>query len=97
MAPQEQLLRVPVAIVSDAIDAEVLSAEPLKARIIGSYGVGFNHIDLDAAKACGFNTAFVKRPDEWGPEGPPDPEPNPIHDIVADTFPDMARQLGVHA
>lgn len=57
--------------------------------------VACHNFDLDAAKACGFNTAFVKRPDEWGPEGPPDPEPNPIHDIVADTFPDMARQLGV--
>lgn len=39
--------------VSDAINAEVISAEPLRARIIGSYGVGFNHIDLDAAKAHG--------------------------------------------
>ena len=27
--------------------------------------------------------------------GPPDPEPNPQHDIVAGTFPDLARQLGV--
>jgi lactate dehydrogenase-like 2-hydroxyacid dehydrogenase len=39
--------------VSDSINAEVLSAEPLQARILGSYGVGFNHIDLDAAKALG--------------------------------------------
>jgi len=57
--------------------------------------VACHNFDLDAAKACGFTTAFVKRPDEWGPEGPPDPEPNLSHDIVADTFPDMARQLGV--
>ncbi len=57
--------------------------------------VACHNFDLDAAKAVGFKTAFVKRPDEWGPEGPPDPEPNPIHDIVADSFPDMARQLGV--
>ena len=57
--------------------------------------VACHNFDLDAAKACGYTTAFVKRPDEWGPEGPPDPEPNPIHNIVADTFPDMARQLGV--
>lgn len=39
--------------VSDSITAEVLSAEPLRARILGSYGVGFNHIDLEAAKARG--------------------------------------------
>ena len=37
--------------VSDNVNAEVLSVADLKARIIGSYGVGFNHIDLDAAKA----------------------------------------------
>ncbi len=57
--------------------------------------VACHNFDLDAAKGVGFKTAFVKRPDEWGSEGPPDPEPNPIHDIVADSFPDLARQLGV--
>lgn len=36
--------------VSDKISAEVLSAEPLKCRILGNFGVGFNHIDLNAAK-----------------------------------------------
>ncbi len=39
--------------VTDPVDAEVLSAEPLRAKFIGNFGVGFNHIDLDAAKACG--------------------------------------------
>jgi len=39
--------------VSDSINAEVLAAEPLRAKVIGSYGVGFNHIDLDAARARG--------------------------------------------
>ena len=39
--------------VSDRIDAKVLAAEPLKARLIGSFGVGFNHIDIAAAKARG--------------------------------------------
>ena len=37
--------------VSDKVSEEVLSVDKLKAGIIGSYGVGFNHIDLDAAKA----------------------------------------------
>ncbi len=36
--------------VSDKISAEVLSAEPLKCKILGNFGVGFNHIDLNAAK-----------------------------------------------
>ena len=39
--------------VTDAIDAEVLSAEPLRARLIGNFGVGFNNIDVEAAKARG--------------------------------------------
>jgi FMN phosphatase YigB (HAD superfamily) len=51
--------------------------------------------DALAAESCGFKAAFVRRPDEWGAEGPPDPEPNPHHDIVAESFPDLARQLGV--
>jgi 2-haloacid dehalogenase len=55
--------------------------------------VACHNFDLDAAKAVGFKTAFVKRPDEWGPAGPPDPEPNPEHDIIVDTFPDLARAL----
>ncbi|MFT5258560.1 MAG: lactate dehydrogenase-like 2-hydroxyacid dehydrogenase [Saprospiraceae bacterium] len=39
--------------VSDKIDAEVLGATNMKATILASNGVGFNHIDLDAAKAAG--------------------------------------------
>jgi 2-haloacid dehalogenase len=57
--------------------------------------VACHNFDLDAAKKAGFKTAFVRRPDEWGAQGPPDPEPNPDHDIIADNFPDLARQLGV--
>jgi 2-haloacid dehalogenase len=59
--------------------------------------VACHNFDLDAAKAAGFKTAFVRRPDEWGAEGPPDPTPNPEHDIIVDTFPDLARELGVSA
>ena len=39
--------------VTDRISAEVLGASPRRARIIGSFGVGFNHVDIDAAKAAG--------------------------------------------
>lgn len=39
--------------VSDALDAQVLGATPLRARILANFGVGFNHIDLDAAKTRG--------------------------------------------
>ncbi len=37
--------------VSDNISAEVLNVDALTVKVLGSYGVGFNHIDLDAAKA----------------------------------------------
>ena len=39
--------------VSDAINADVLSVRPMQAKALGSYGVGFNHIDLSAARAAG--------------------------------------------
>lgn len=39
--------------VCDKITAEVLGADNIQAKILGSNGVGFNHIDLDAAKAAG--------------------------------------------
>ncbi|MGI9305160.1 MAG: 2-hydroxyacid dehydrogenase [Gammaproteobacteria bacterium] len=39
--------------VTDAVNAHVLSAAPLRTRIIASFGVGFNHIDTEAAKARG--------------------------------------------
>ena len=39
--------------VTDPIDADVLSAEPIRARLIGNFGVGFNNIDIQAAKKRG--------------------------------------------
>lgn len=56
--------------------------------------VACHNFDLDAAKAVGFRTAFVRRPDEWGPAGPPDPTPSPHHDIVVDSFPQLRDALG---
>lgn len=37
--------------VTDPITAEVLNVENKRAKVLGNFGVGFNHIDLDAAKA----------------------------------------------
>lgn len=39
--------------VTDRIDSEVLAAKPMRARLIGNFGVGFNNIDIGAAKASG--------------------------------------------
>ncbi|MEO8203052.1 MAG: haloacid dehalogenase type II [Betaproteobacteria bacterium] len=55
--------------------------------------VACHNFDLNAALACGYKTAFVRRPTEWGSEGPPDPVPNPAHTLVVDTFPELAKLL----
>ena len=39
--------------VTDSITADVLSAEPLRAKFIGNFGVGYNNIDIEAAEARG--------------------------------------------
>ncbi len=43
--------------VTDRLTAEVLSADPLRARMLANFGVGFNHIDIDAAKARGLSVS----------------------------------------
>jgi lactate dehydrogenase-like 2-hydroxyacid dehydrogenase len=55
-AELQQALRTADALlptVTDRLTAQVLAAEPLRVRMIANYGVGFNHIDLSAAKARG--------------------------------------------
>ncbi len=42
-----------VPTVSDRITAQTLAVEPLRARILANFGVGYNHIDVAAAKARG--------------------------------------------
>ena len=39
--------------VTDRLTADVLNADPLKAKMLANFGVGFNHIDTAAAKARG--------------------------------------------
>ena len=55
--------------------------------------VACHNFDLNAARACGFKTAFVRRPDEWGPAGPPDPNPHPDCDLVVDGFEALADDV----
>jgi len=43
----------------------------------------------------GYRTAFVRRPDEWGPAGPPDPVRNAKTDIVGRGLPSLPSVLGV--
>jgi 2-haloacid dehalogenase len=55
--------------------------------------VACHNFDLNAAQDAGMRTAFVRRPDEWGPAGPPDPKPNRDYDMVVDGFEPLVKQL----
>ena len=55
--------------------------------------VACHNFDLNAAQDAGMRTAFVRRPDEWGPEGPPDPNPNRAYDVVEPGFDELRRTL----
>jgi 2-haloacid dehalogenase len=50
--------------------------------------------DLRAAKQAGLRTAFVARPNEFGPNGKPDLRPDASVDVNATDFNDLASQLG---
>lgn len=69
--------------------AKLLQLKPAEILMVACH-----NFDLDAARKEGFKTCFVRRPDEWGPAGPPDPTPNPACDLVVDTFPELADRLG---
>ena len=69
--------------------AKWLQLEPAEILMVACH-----NFDLDGARACGFQTAFVRRPDEWGPGGPPDPNPNPACTIAVDDFAELANRLG---
>ena len=56
--------------------------------------VACHNFDLNAARGVGYRTCFVRRPDEWGPAGPPDPIPDPATDLVVDGFAQLAEQMG---
>ncbi len=55
--------------------------------------VACHNFDLAAAQREGYRTAFVRRPDEWGEAGPPDPEPRPEIDLVVPGFNELAAAL----
>jgi 2-haloacid dehalogenase len=69
--------------------AKWLQLEPAEILMVACH-----NFDLDAARGCGFQTCFVRRPDEWGPGGPPDPNPNPACTYVVDGFAELADKLG---
>ena len=69
--------------------AKLLQLKPSEVLMVACH-----NFDLDAARGQGMRTCFVRRPLEWGPPGPPDPNPNPACDIVVDTFGELASLAG---
>ncbi len=70
-------------------EAYLSVAKYLQLNVSECMMVACHNFDLDAAKKVGFQTAFVKRVDEWGEEGPPDPNPNSNHDIIVENFDEL--------
>ncbi len=68
--------------------ARFLGVPPNKILMIACH-----NFDLDAARGEDYRTAFVRRPTEWGPSGPPDPVPNPKTDIVVAGFAELAEHF----
>lgn len=56
--------------------------------------VAAHNSDLQAARACGLRTAFVRRPHEHGPEQTTDLQAEQDWDLVADSFIEVADLLG---
>jgi 2-haloacid dehalogenase len=69
--------------------AALLAVEPSEILMVACH-----NFDLDAARGEGYRTAFVRRPGEWGPAGPPDAVPNPACDLVVAGFAELAERLG---
>jgi 2-haloacid dehalogenase len=55
--------------------------------------VACHNFDLNAAQDAGMKTAFVRRPLEWGPEGPPDPHPNRAYDHLVGGFDELVTAV----
>jgi 2-haloacid dehalogenase len=56
--------------------------------------VAAHNSDLVAASKCGLRTAFVRRPDEYGPDQQIDQKAEHDFDYMAEDFNDLADQLG---
>lgn len=55
--------------------------------------VAAHHDDLEAARACGLQTAYVERPLEWGTQQPKDVSPRPGNDLHCKDLMDLVQQL----
>ncbi len=70
------------------LSAEVLGLRPEQCLMVAAH-----NNDLVAASRCGFHTAFVARPTEYGPAQRTDLRAEHDFDVVARDFVDLASQL----
>ena|SRR2546422_4865760 len=69
--------------------AALLGLKPRETMLVAAH-----KDDLAAARQCGLQTAFVRRPLEFGPEKAPDLAADRRFSLTASDFLDLARQLG---
>lgn len=69
--------------------AEMLDLRPQQCMLVAAH-----NSDLVAASQCGFKTAFVVRPTEYGPEQNIDLVASHDYDVIAKNFLELADQLG---
>lgn len=69
--------------------AEALGLAPEELCLVAAH-----HVDLAAARACGLQTAFVARSDEYGGLPAPDHDLGQDWEFAATSFVDLAEQLG---
>jgi 2-haloacid dehalogenase len=68
--------------------AALLGLQPEQVMMVAAHNE-----DLKAARSVGFRTAFVYRTEEYGPNQTTDLAPDPVVDITATDFNDLADQL----
>lgn len=69
--------------------AQVFDLQPEQVMLVAAH-----HDDLAAARACGLQTAYIERRDEYGADQPKDVSPDPRHTGHARDLTDLAQQLG---
>jgi 2-haloacid dehalogenase len=71
------------------VTADLLGLRPEQCLMVAAH-----NNDLKAARAIGFQTAFVPRPTEYGPAQSTNLKPDADRDVVAADFVDLAARLG---
>lgn len=69
--------------------AKIFDLAPEKVMMVAAH-----QEDLVAARACGLKTAYIERPDEFGPSQPKDVSPNPGNTLHAKNIVELAVMLG---